>query len=362
MRIAIIGSDGLPARYGGFETFVEQIAPRFAALGHQVVVVGSSVGRTDTPLRIPGLDVVNLPMRANGPQSVPFDLWSFWRVRRTADAILLLGVSAGLFVPLMSLLAGHRRIVVNVDGLESRRAKWHGLAKAFLALSERIAIRSASSIVCDNDGIADIVRARYGRRSTTIAYGNDHVLRMPHQQAAEIISRRYGLSPFGYCLSIARIEPENHIIEMIEGFLQSSLPRYVLVGNFNDRPYGLSIKERVRRDPRILLIDATYDPETLGALRTCCSIYLHGHSVGGTNPSLVEILPYARPIIAYDCVFNRHTLRDSCGYFRSSDDLQRTLDAHDHSLHAPPSNLVDSPEYQWQRIAASYLRELEGHQ
>lgn len=362
MRIAIIGTDGLPARYGGFETFVEQIAPRLASLGHEVVVVGSSVGRQDVSPPVPGLRVINLPIRANGVQSIPFDLWSFWRVRHFADSILLLGVSAGLFVPLLKAVFYRQPIVLNVDGLESRRAKWNGIAKAYLSLSERIAIGSAKSVVCDNDGIADIVQKRYGRQSATIAYGNDHVLHMPLERAADIISRRYNLRPNGYCLSIARIEPENNIAEMINGFLLSSQERYVLVGNFNDSRYGISIRDRVRSESRIQLVDAIYDSEVLGALRSCCRTYLHGHSVGGTNPSLVEILPYSRPILAYDCVFNRLTLRGFCGYFMNPDNLSKALDSPDQSTFCPPTSLVSSPEYRWPRITELYLQRLEGNE
>lgn len=362
MRIALIGTDGLPARYGGFETFVEQIAPRLAALGHEAVVVGSSVGRHGVSPSVPGVRVISLPIRANGMQSIAFDLWSFWRVRHSVDSILLLGVSAGLFVPLMKLLFYRRPIVLNVDGLESRRAKWNGIAKAFLSLSERVAIGSAKSIVCDNEGIADIVQERYGRPSATIAYGNDHVRHLPLARATDIIGRRYNLQPNRYCLSIARIEPENNIAAMIDGFLFSSQERYVLVGNFNDTRYGIGIRDRVRSEPRIQLVDAIYDSEILGALRSCCRTYLHGHSVGGTNPSLVEILPYSRPVLAYDCVFNRHTLRGFCGYFMNPDNLSKALDSPDQSTFIPPASLVNAPEYRWPRIAELYIRRFEGNE
>src|SRR5436190_11780867 len=124
MRIAIIGTDGIPARYGGFETFVEQIAPHLVLLGSQVVVVGSSLGRNEVGVFPKGVDVQNLPLRANGPSSVLFDVMSYWRVHRKVDALLVLGVSAGLFMPMFRLLGRGQRIVVNVDGLESQRTKW----------------------------------------------------------------------------------------------------------------------------------------------------------------------------------------------------------------------------------------------
>jgi glycosyltransferase involved in cell wall biosynthesis len=356
MRIAIIGTDGLPARYGGFETFAEQIAPRFAAAGHEVLVLGSSVGRDREADTTAGVTAINLPMRANGVWSIPFDLWSFIRARRRSDHILLLGVSAGLFVPLMKLLSGRRRIVINVDGLESRRAKWGGFARRYLAWSERVAIASGDAIVCDNEGISELVREAYDCSPVTIAYGNDHVAMPDREVGARTVRDRFGLKPDDYCLSVARVEPENNILEMVEGFLRSRRRQYAIVGNFGSNAYGRALVERVRNEPRVQLIEAIYDPAVLGALRSCCSIYLHGHSVGGTNPSLVEMLPYRKPIVAFDCVFNRHTLRDSGGYFATAADLGVLLDREVCDGFIPPDEVAGSPAYKWGAIVEMYLR------
>ena len=304
----------------------------------------------------PGLTVINLPLRAHGWQSVLFDFLSFLRVRGTVESTLVLGVSAGLLMPLMRLLSRGRRIVLNVDGLETQRAKWRGLKQIFLSLSERTAVAAADAIVSDNQGIAEVVNARYARRSTTIAYGHDHVVHLAPEIAATLVDRHFHLVPDTYCLSIARIEPENHIREMIEGFLGSSRPTYAVVGNFDASAYGRAVKHRFSGNPRVRLIDATYDKELLSALRAGCAVYLHGHSVGGTNPSLVEMLPYSRPIIAFDCTFNRHTLRDGCGYFRKPSDLASLLDARDASVFIPDRDLAMAPDYHWAHIATLYSR------
>jgi glycosyltransferase involved in cell wall biosynthesis len=360
VRIAIIGTDGLPARYGGFETFAEQIAPLFAAAGHQVLVIGSGVGREEAPDPCRGVRVMNLPMSANGMSSIPFDLWSFVRARRHADQILLLGVSAGLFVPLMKMLAGRRRIVINVDGLESRRAKWGGFAKRYLGWSERVAIAFGDAIICDNQGISDLVRQGHGRSPATIAYGHDHVVIPDRDVASKTVRERFELEPDEYCLTIARMEPENQILEMLEGFLRSRRRRYAIVGNFAGNDYGRAIIERARGQSRVRLVDAVYDPALLGALRSSCELYLHGHSVGGTNPSLVEMLPYRRPIVAFDCVFNRHTLRGSGGYFRNGTELATLLESSDLARYVPADQLARSSDYRWAGIAHQYLRCLAG--
>ncbi len=356
MKIAIIGTDGIPARYGGFETFVEQVMPYIIAAGHEVMVVGSAVGRRadDAPRRT-GLRVVNLPMSANGASSVAFDAWSFARVAHWADAVLLLGVSAGLFVPIFRILARHRRLVVNVDGLESSRSKWAGVRGHFLALSESVAVRSATRLVADNAGIAELLRARFGRESAVIAYGADHVRPPPDETECALVLSGFGLKADRYALTVARIEPENHISLMIEAFLASPLDRYAIVGNFSHGPYGRELFDHYGRESRLCLIESVYDPHVLACLRSRCAIYLHGHKVGGTNPSLVEMLPYARPIAAWRCSFNQSTLRGSGAYFESAPELTSLLGNPSFASYIPPAAVRDDPAYAWAAIASDYI-------
>ena len=354
LRMAIVGTDGLPARYGGFETCVEQLAPRLAAKGHAVEVFGSSVGRATRAVDGMGLRHRYLPLRANGLWSVPYDLLNFLLCWRRVDAMLVMGVSGGIFLPWLRRLAGHRRIIVNVDGLETRRDKWTGFKRWFLARSEASAVRHAHVVVSDNQGIADEVLARYGRSSTVIAYGSDHVQQLPEAEAHALVRERFGLAPDGYLLTVARIEPENHIAEMLQAFLASPQPLYVLVGNFSGTPLGHELRARYQGEPRIRFIDSLFDPRALAALRACCHLYLHGHSVGGTNPSLVEMLPYLRPLMAFDCSFNRHTLAGEGGYFADVPSLTARLQHPDLQAWVPGQELVQSARYRWAVIADAY--------
>lgn len=357
MRIAIIGTDGIPARYGGFETFVEQVVPHMIEAGHEVMVVGSAIGRPAVDdMHREGLQVVNLPMRANGASSVVFDVWSFARVACWADAVLMLGVSAGLFVPIFRRLVRRARLVVNVDGLESSRYKWAGVRGRFLALSEAVAVRSATRLVADNAGIADLLLDRFKRESAVIAYGSDHVLPSPEDDICAPVLSRFGLEAGAYALTVARIEPENHISLMIEAMLASPLHRYVIVGNFSHGGYGRALRDRYATEPRVCMIESVYDPHVLACLRSRCTIYLHGHSVGGTNPSLVEMLPYARPIAAWRCCFNSSTLRGTGAYFASCEELTALLSATSFSSYTPSGSVRDDPAYDWANIAADYLR------
>lgn len=356
LRIALIGTDGLPARYGGFETCVAQLAPRLAAQGHQVEVFGSASGRSARAADAPGLRHRYLRLRANGAASVPYDLLSFLLCYRHSDAIVVMGISAGACMPLMRWLAGPRRIVVNVDGLEARRSKWRGLARSFLRLSERLAIRYADVVVSDNQGIADIVSSTYGRTSAVIPYGNDHVLPIEPAQVRALLHERFGLQPGGYLLTVARIEPENQIAEMMEAALASGADRYAVVGNFSTTALGQQLQQRYRDEPRIQCIDALFEPQALAALRAGCRLYLHGHSVGGTNPSLIEVLPYQRPILAFDCVFNRHTLAGEGGYFANALALVQHLRAPDLQAWTPRQRCVAPSRYLWADIAHAYAQ------
>ncbi|EJE53640.1 glycosyltransferase [Acidovorax sp. CF316] len=354
LRIAVIGTDGMPARYGGFETCVEQLAPRLARRGHAVQVFGSSVGRTERAVLQAGLVHRYLPLRANGLWSVPYDLLNFLLCWRQSDAMLVMGVSGGIFMPWLRRLAGRRRIIVNVDGLETRRDKWTGFKRWFLARSEALAVRHAHVVVSDNQAIAEMVQARYGRASTVIAYGCDHVQQLPAAEAQALVRERFGLAPGGYLLTVARIEPENQIAEMLQAFLASPQPQYVVVGNFGGTPLGRELQARYQGEPRIQFIDSLFDPRALAALRACCHIYLHGHSVGGTNPSLVEMLPYGRPLLAFDCSFNRHTLAGGCGYFADVPSLMAQLQHPALPAWVPGPQLVQSARYRWEAIADAY--------
>ncbi|MES2609819.1 MAG: DUF1972 domain-containing protein [Pseudomonadota bacterium] len=354
LRIAVIGTDGMPARYGGFETCVEQLAPRLARRGHSTEVFGSSVGRTVRARSEARLAHRYLPLRANGLWSVPYDLLNFLICWRRVDAMLVMGVSGGIFMPWLRRVAGARRLIVNVDGLEARRDKWTGLKRWFLERSEALAIRHAHVVVSDNQGIADVVLARHGRTSTVIAYGCDHVLRLPPGDAQVLVHERFGLAPGGYLLTVARIEPENQIAEMLQAFLASPQPLYVLVGNFSGTPLGRELLVRYQGEPRIRFIDSLFDPRALAALRACCHIYLHGHSVGGTNPSLVEMLPYQRPLLAFDCSFNRYTLDGEGGYFADVPSLTRQLQQPALQAWVPAPALAQSPCYRWEAIADAY--------
>lgn len=330
-----------------------EVSPHLIALGHDVLVVGSSLGRSSDEAGPVGVNIRNIPLKANGVASIPFDFLSLISVARWADAVFLLGVSAGPLVPFMRRLVREGNLIVNVDGLESRRMKWSPLGKRYLAWAEKIAIRGARHVVADNDAIADIISREHRRASTTIAYGGDHVRQIDPVIRSQVLSE-LGLQENGFFLTVARIEPENNIDMMLDAACAQSGCPYVIVGNFSGTDYGKEIWNKYSIFSNIRLIPSNYDPNVLAALRSGCRAYLHGHSVGGTNPSLVEVLPYNRPVIAYDCSFNRCTMNGTGAYFKSTEELKSILKSDDLLEYKPPETVRDDPRYRWRSIAQHY--------
>lgn len=318
MTVSFIGSAGIPNRYGGFESFLEHCAPTIAALDIPVIVTCDSRLYPDKEADFRGVRREFLGLPANGASSVFHDALAFLRVFSRSDQIVVLGVSGGPWFPLFRLLCEvtGKRLIVNVDGVEWRRAKFSVMKRRVLKLFDALAQRFSHHVVYDNEGLYQYLTSPAKKKSTCIAYPGDHVLRL------ENAVRRPGTA-----LTVCRIEPENNLELLIEGFLSSTLKEYTIVGNWNHSDYARALRERYTSEARLRLLDPIYDQMKLAELRECCAYYLHGHSVGGTNPSLVEILFYDCIILCFDVNFNRHTAGQGANYFKTANDLQRALDS-----------------------------------
>lgn len=317
IRASIIGCVGLPARYGGFETLAANlVAYRDAQdLPCDLTVYCSAKTYPERADHYGGAKLRYVALDANGPSSIAYDAVSILQsVWRRDQVILVLGVSGAIMLPLVRILS-RARIVVNIDGLEWKRPKWSRLAAGFLKLSEAIAVRFAHVVVADNQGIVDHVANTYGRDAVDIPYGGDHaVALLPPGPKVEGIDA-------GYALMLCRIEPENHIHLILEAFSNSSGLSLVAVGNWTSSEYGRALHDRYRDHPRIRILDPVFDKEKLSELRAGAVLYVHGHSAGGTNPALVEMMHFATPVAAFDCNYNRYTTEDRAVYFTTAADL-----------------------------------------
>ena len=355
-KVAIIGTVGLPARYGGFETLAGELVRAAAQRGvaHRLTVWCSA---PQTPAPRPtehlGAALRYLPLRANGVQSIPYDALSLLQAAQSGHgAALVLGVSGAVALPLIRRLSG-MRIITHLDGLEWQRPKWGGLARAVLHRSERLAARWSHEIVADNPEIATHIRQSYGRDPAQIAYG--------HENAAPIAPVEDLNLPVRYGLAIARAEPENNLALILDAFSKGNvqLP-LVAVSNWQATDHGRTLKAHHAHHPHLHLIEAEYDPARLNAIRQGAAIYLHGHSAGGTNPILVRMMGAGLPIAAWDCGFNRATTHGRAAYFDSVESLQsvvvRLCDPAHGPLMATDLRTIAEQHYRWEDVTAAYFR------
>lgn len=314
MKLAIIGSVGVPAAYGGFETLVEYLLDD---IPQRTTVYCSGLHYKQRLKTYKSAKLVYIPLNANGPMSILYDILSVMHAVLTGHRhLLILGTSGAVIIPLIRVLCPWVQIVTNIDGIEWRRDKWRGLAKWYLRFSESLAVKYSSVVVADNQAIADYAEKIYGRSCSIIAYGGDHALIDLKARSAYLdlhINRPYAFS-------VCRIEPENNVHTILQAFCVSGEP-LVFVGNWEASDYGRQLLSEYSTVSNMTLLNPVYDIETLCAYRSYCRAYIHGHSAGGTNPSLVEMMHFAKPVIAYDCGYNRASMENKGAYFSDSDEL-----------------------------------------
>ncbi|WP_370030269.1 DUF1972 domain-containing protein [Qipengyuania mesophila] len=326
MHLNILGIRGVPAAHGGFESFVDRFAPYMRDRGHTVLVYcqadGPKNGLSCWEDEWEGIHRVHfMPRRSGAAGTMEFDAACVRDVVKRPGVDLVLGYNTALFNCVEKLRG--RKIAMNMDGIEWKRDKWSLPAKAWFFLNELAGANLCDIPICDHPEIAKHTARRSLRTPVMIPYGSDKI---DHAPAALIAG--LGIAPDGYCVSIARIEPENSILEIVEAF--SAKPRkmkLVVLGKFDpDNAYHNRVKAA---GDQVVFPGAIYDLPTVQALRFHARAYLHGHTVGGTNPSLVEALGAGNAVIAHDNRFNRWVAGDDQFYFSDREGLQSVLDAID---------------------------------
>lgn len=351
--ISIIGTVGVPANYGGFESLVENIIGDNSSKNLCYIVYCSSKNYPEKHRVYKNAQLKYIPLNANGSQSILYDILSLVKATTKSDVILVLGVSGCCFLPIYRLFS-KKRLIINIDGLEHRRDKWGKWVRRFLKYSEKMAVKYADVIVTDNKGIQDYVKDEYGKDSELIAYGGNHVLCDISDIENEVLEK-YELKGEEYSFSLCRIEPENNVHITLEAFKKSG-KRLVFVGNWERSLYGKELLETYAGCENIRLLSPIYDLKILNVLRSHCSFYIHGHSAGGTNPSLVEAMFFQKPILAFDVIYNRETTEQKADYFSSVDDLVKLLQLPYSSFQLNASSMMEIAQrrYRWEVIARQY--------
>lgn len=318
-RLSILGTRGIPAAHGGFETFAERLALHLAARGWHVTVACQSEDPGSHPTEWQGVHLAHYkPLTAGALGTMETDLRATVNALRQSDLVLTLGYNTAVF----GLLARAARIphLMNMDGIEWRRAKWSRPVKAWFWLNERIARFATDRMIADHPEIArHLSRHTPRERITVIPYGADTLVAADRAPLASL-----GLAGKRYVTFIARPEPENSLLEAVAAF--SQMPRgmdLVVLGRLDQNRYHDAV--RAAASAEVCFAGAIYDPPTLRALRAHSSLHVHGHRVGGTNPSLVEALGAGNPILAHDNPFNRWVAGPAMAYFSNVQDCSEAF-------------------------------------
>jgi glycosyltransferase involved in cell wall biosynthesis len=311
MRIGLVGTRGVPARYGGFETCAEEIGRRLAARGHEVKVYCRSALYPKRLANYEGMTLVHLPaLRIRALETLSHTALSLFHAAAGADDVLLVFNLANSPLVALARLAG-KRVVLHTDGLEWMRGKWPAAGRRYYRWAERLAVRLRVALVSDSAEIQKYFERVYGRRTEFIAYGAPLL-----ESAAPDLLEPFGLRPGGYLLQMARFEPENNLDLTVEAFLGLATDKTLAIvgGSTYKTPYAeklLAVKH-----PRLKFLGFVYDKDVLRELLANCYAYVHGNEVGGTNPGLLQAMGAGCFVLARDVVYNREAGGGAALYFR----------------------------------------------
>ncbi|MEO0198901.1 MAG: DUF1972 domain-containing protein [candidate division WOR-3 bacterium] len=356
MKVAIIGSRGLPPRYGGFEVLAHYLAKEFSQRGWRVYVYCLDSLRQEKYHVENVVRIFQKAFRLKSLEKLYLSMISTFKavLRDRVDVIVYLGVSAGLIMWLPKL--SKTSVILNPDGLEWKRARWNALGRWFLKVLERLAVKWADRIIADNEAIGRYLKEKYGVDFVFAPYGCTDCL--TDDEKWHEISNLYNISKNEYYLVVGRAVPENNYDIIFNGFLKSSTrKKLVVVTN--------KVPDFVVESHRIIFTGPIYDLKKLNALRKNAFAYIHGHSVGGTNPSLLEAIGCESLVIAYDVPFNREVLGEHGFYFKDAESLSILIMSLENGFIPDLEKIrsyyrtIKEEKYNWAKVTGVYARLVE---
>ncbi|NUY80142.1 DUF1972 domain-containing protein [Flavobacterium sp. MAH-1] len=354
MKIAILGTRGIPNHYGGFEQFAEFFAVYLVEKGHEVYVYNSH-NHPHQEKTFKGVHILH----CNDPEhkmgtfgQFIYDYNCIMDARtREFDIILQLGYTSNSVW--FFLLPKKPVIITNMDGLEWKRTKYSRPVRQFLKFAERLAAVSSDHLVSDSLGIQSYLKRKYGKDSTFIAYGAH-----PFNSPDAAIPAKYDVEPGQYNMIMARFEPENNLDMVLEGVAQSTDKKTILVVGNHMTKYGEYLKSKFANYANIRFTGGIYNLTDLNSLRYFSNLYFHGHTVGGTNPSLLEAMASQALIAAHSNDFNRGILKENAFYFTSAKqvaELLPTVKKSDNLQKVAQNYEAIVNDYNWEKINGEYL-------
>ncbi|MEC7863980.1 MAG: DUF1972 domain-containing protein [Bacteroidota bacterium] len=320
MKIAILGTRGIPNNYGGFEQCAEHLSVGLVENGYDVTVYSVNTHAYNKN-QFKGVNIIKKWCPENKIGSAAHFIYDFICLRdalkKDFDVIFEFGYqSAAISFVLLSIKDSI--IVTNMDGLEWKRTKWSPFVKKITKWFESIAAKNSPFLISDNKGIQDYLKEKNNVESSLIPYGADEV--DPDQS----FIKHYNVKPFSYFLLIARLEPENNIEIILDGYVKSKIDSLFLVVGNTETTYGNFLKDKYK-DSGAVFLGGVFNKEHLDGLRGFAQGYFHGHSVGGTNPALLEAMAAKAFIFAHDNVFNRDVLEHNAFFFNTAEEIKKML-------------------------------------
>jgi glycosyltransferase involved in cell wall biosynthesis len=355
MKIAILGTRGIPNYYSGFEQFAEFFSVYLAENGHEVYVYNSH-NHLFQEKTFKGVNIIHQNDPEHKIGTVGQFIYDFNCIvdsrKRGFDIILQLGYTSNSIW--FFLLPKKPIIITNMDGLEWKRTKYSKPVQQFLKFAERLAVFKSDSLVSDSLGIQSFLKEKYKKESTYIAYGAD-----PFRSPKESIVLDYNLSKYNYNMIMARFEPENNLEMVLEGVVLSNNNMDIIVVGNHKTKYGEYLKNKFKENANIIFLGGIFNLEHLNNLRYFSNLYFHGHSVGGTNPSLLEAMASKALIMAHNNSFNKAILKENAFYFSNCEEVKELLL---NRKREDCSKLVQNNfetiinEFNWDKINGDYLR------
>ncbi|UTB34118.1 MAG: DUF1972 domain-containing protein [Methanobacterium sp. ERen5] len=343
------------------------MSQKLAKKDYEVYVSCEQSGDTDPPEKFEDVNLFYFPIKH--PKSnvlgmfyeIMYDAYSLLYASLKADQIYMLGYSAAFFFFIPKLFG--KTLYLNPDGFEWKRNKFSGMIKLMLKIQERLGVFWADTIIADSMGIKEYYDNKYGKSSRFIAYGVNEIPEISWNDEYLPESLRGVIEDSNYWLLVARLEPENNVHTIVESYIKSKTKKpLVIVGNFLNSDYQETINNKIEgmdETKNIVFTGGIYDQKALNMLRQNCFGYIHGHSVGGTNPSLIEAMVMENILLTHRNQFNEEVCQDSALYFKDSDELATKMDDVDN--HPDQYQIMKKlalsrvkQEYSWEKIVSAY--------